>query len=69
MFFSFDEFKDLSKRGLEIISGERVLGRRTFYKEGGALVIIGVFILLVALVGALIISRGVERTIVRAIWL
>lgn len=29
--------------------------------------LVGVFILLVALVGALIISRGVERTVVRAI--
>ena len=44
-----------------------MLGRRTFYKEGGLLVLVGVFILLVALVGALIISRGVEKTIVRAI--
>ena len=57
----------MNKRFFQLVSGERVLGSSTFYKEGGALVIVGVFILLVALVGALIISRGVESTIVRAI--
>ena len=69
VFVSFNDLKDTKKNFFQLIRGERVLGRRSFYKEGGALVIVGVFILLVALVGALIISRGVERTIVRAIWL
>ena len=67
VFVSFNDLKDTKKKFFQLIRGERVLGRRSFYKEGGALVIVGVFILLVALVGALIISRGVERTIVRAI--
>jgi len=67
VFVSFNDLKDTKKNFFQLIRGERVLGRRSFYKEGGALVIVGVFILLVALVGALIISRGVERTIVRAI--
>lgn len=30
---------------------------------------LGVFVLLVALIGALIISRGVEKTVIRAILL
>ena len=67
VFVSFNDLKDTKKNFFQFIRGERVLGRRTFYKEGGALAIVGVFILLIALVGALIISRGVERTIVRAI--
>lgn len=67
VFFSFDQFQERAKCFFQIVGGERLLGRRTFYKGGGVLVLLGVFILLVALVGALIISRGVERTVVRAI--
>lgn len=67
VFFSFDEFQEAKKFFFQIVGGDRLLGSSSFYKEGGILVIIGVFVLLVALVGALIISRGVERTVVRAI--
>jgi len=67
VFVSFNDLKDTKKNFFQLIRGERVLGRRSFYKEGGALVIVGVFILLVALVGALIISRGAQRTNVRDI--
>lgn len=67
VFFSFDNFQDSRSCFAQLVGGESLLGRSTFYKEGGALVLVGVFILLVALVGALIISRGVERTVVRAI--
>nr|YP_008994260.1 NADH dehydrogenase subunit 6 [Nacospatangus altus]AGQ49794.1 NADH dehydrogenase subunit 6 [Nacospatangus altus] len=67
VFFSFDEFNETNNSFFQFVSGESILGSSTFYNDGGALVIIGVFILLVALVGALIISRGVESTIVRAI--
>ena len=45
------------------------MGRGTIYGDGGVLAILGVFVLLIALVGALIISRGIERTVIRAIWL
>ena len=69
VFISFDNFQDFNNYFLQFIGGESLLGRRTFYKEGGVLVVLGVFVLLVALVGALIISRGVEKTVVRAIWL
>ena len=67
MFLSFDKFQEIIKPFCQFVGGESLLGSRTFYKEGGMLVILGVFILLVALVGALIISRGVEKTIVRPI--
>lgn len=64
---SFDKFQDFSKDSYSFIRGESLLGRGRFYKEGGVLVILGVFVLLVALVGALIISRGIEKNIIRAI--
>jgi len=64
---SFDKFQDFSKDSYSIIRGESLLGRGRFYKEGGVLVVLGVFVLLVALVGALIISRGIEKNIIRAI--
>lgn len=64
---SFDEFQECVKCFFQFVGGDRLLGGSTFYKDGGVLVVLGVFILLVALVGALIISRGVERTVVRAI--
>ena len=67
VFLSFDNFHDLRKTFGCIVSGESLVGRRTFYNDGGLLVIVGVFVLLIALVGALIISRGVERTVIRAI--
>ena len=67
VFVSFNDLKDTKKNFFQLIRGERVLGRRSFYKEGGALVIVGVFILLVALVGALIISRWAARPFVSAI--
>nr|YP_003457227.1 NADH dehydrogenase subunit 6 [Echinocardium cordatum]CBH40162.1 NADH dehydrogenase subunit 6 [Echinocardium cordatum] len=67
VFVSFNDLNDTNNNFFQLISGESVLGSSSFYNEGGALVIVGVFILLVALVGALIISRGVESTIVRAI--
>ena len=67
VFLSFDKFQEASNSFFQFVGGERLLGRRTFYKEGGILAILGVFILLIALVGALIISRGIERTIVRPI--
>ena len=67
IFFSFDKFQEGGNSFFQIVGGESLLGRSTFYKEGGVLAIVGVFILLVALVGALIISRGIERTIVRPI--
>lgn len=67
VFVSFDEFQDSKGASFQIVGGDRLLGRRTFYKEGGFLLLVGVFVLFIALVGALIISRGVENTIVRAI--
>lgn len=67
IFFSFDNFQDFRNIFHSFINGERLIGRRTFYREGGVLVLVGVFVLLVALVGALIISRGIERTVIRAI--
>nr|YP_010297319.1 NADH dehydrogenase subunit 6 [Astriclypeus mannii]UML37546.1 NADH dehydrogenase subunit 6 [Astriclypeus mannii] len=66
--FSFENFQDLSNNFYSLVSGESLLGSGTFYNEGGILVILGVFVLLVALVGALIISRGVENNIIRAIY-
>jgi len=67
VFLSFDNFQDFRNTFLCIVNGERLIGRRTFYRRGGVLVLVGVFVLLIALVGALIISRGVERTVIRAI--
>ena len=67
VFLSFDNFQDFSKSFSCFISGERLVGGRTFYNEGGFLVLVGVFVLLVVLVGALIISRGIEKTVIRAI--
>nr|YP_010148953.1 NADH dehydrogenase subunit 6 [Pygmaeocidaris prionigera]QQV69857.1 NADH dehydrogenase subunit 6 [Pygmaeocidaris prionigera] len=65
--FSFDGLNDLSNTFFLFISDEGVLGSSTFYNEGGVLVILGVFILFVVLVGALIISRGTENNVIRAI--
>lgn len=67
VFISFDNLQESNKNLLSIIRGKSLLGRRRFYKEGGVFVVLGVFILLVALVGALIISRGVENKIIRSI--
>ena len=67
VFLSFDNFQDFRNNFYCFVSGERLLGRRTFYRSGGVLVILGVFILLIALIGALIISRGIESTVIRAI--
>lgn len=67
IFITFDNFQDLNNNFGKIIKRERLVGRRSFYKVGGLLVVIGVFILLVALVGALVISRGIEKKIVQAI--
>nr|YP_010443007.1 NADH dehydrogenase subunit 6 [Aspidodiadema arcitum]UTD49257.1 NADH dehydrogenase subunit 6 [Aspidodiadema arcitum] len=67
VFLSFDNFQDLANTFDCLVSGESLLGSSTFYDIGGVLVIVGVFILLVALVGALIISRGVESNVIRAI--
>ncbi|NP_006976.1 NADH dehydrogenase subunit 6 (mitochondrion) [Strongylocentrotus purpuratus] len=69
VFMSFDNFQDLKNIFHCFVSGESLVGSNTFYNSGGVLVILGVFVLLVALVGALIISRGIESTIIRAIWL
>lgn len=67
VFISFDNFQDLRNTFHCFIGGERLVGRSTFYNRGGVLVVLGVFVLLIALVGALVISRGIERTIIRAI--
>nr|WRK21545.1 NADH dehydrogenase subunit 6 [Echinometra mathaei] len=67
VFLSFDNFHDFSNTFGCIVSGESLVGSSTFYNDGGLLVIVGVFVLLIALVGALIISRGVESTVIRAI--
>nr|YP_009344327.1 NADH dehydrogenase subunit 6 [Salmacis sphaeroides]APT42082.1 NADH dehydrogenase subunit 6 [Salmacis sphaeroides] len=67
VFLSFDNFQEFGNFFYSFVSGESLLGSSTFYNSGGVLVIIGVFVLLVALVGALIISRGVENSIIRAI--
>ena len=69
VFLSFDKFQDFGNSFHCLISGESLLGSSTFYGGGGVLVVLGVFVLLVALVGALVISRGVERRIIRAILL
>lgn len=69
VFLSFDNFQDFGNYFFCFVNGERLIGSSTFYKRGGVLVLVGVFVLLVALVGALIISRGVEKTVIRAIWL
>nr|YP_009343966.1 NADH dehydrogenase subunit 6 [Echinothrix diadema]APT41368.1 NADH dehydrogenase subunit 6 [Echinothrix diadema] len=67
VFVSFDNLEDgyLPLQGM--CSGEVLLGSSSFYDFGGALVIVGVFVLLIALVGALIISRGIESNIIRAL--
>ena len=67
VFVSFDKLEDgyLPPQGM--CRGEVLLGSRSFYDFGGALVIVGVFVLLIALVGALIISRGIESKIIRAL--
>nr|YP_009344340.1 NADH dehydrogenase subunit 6 [Temnopleurus toreumaticus]APT42108.1 NADH dehydrogenase subunit 6 [Temnopleurus toreumaticus] len=67
VFLSFDNFQDFSNYFFCFVSGESLLGSSTFYNGGGVLVILGVFVLLVALIGALVISRGVENNIIRAI--
>nr|YP_010443020.1 NADH dehydrogenase subunit 6 [Caenopedina pulchella]UTD49270.1 NADH dehydrogenase subunit 6 [Caenopedina pulchella] len=67
VFLSFDNFYDCSNFIVTFVSGESLLGSSSFYDFGGILVLIGVFVLLVSLVGALIISRGVENNIIRAI--
>uniref|UniRef100_UPI00315D6929 NADH dehydrogenase subunit 6 n=1 Tax=Parechinus angulosus TaxID=7658 RepID=UPI00315D6929 len=67
VFLSFDNFQDFSNSFSCIINGESLIGSSTFYNEGGVLVLVGVFVLLVVLVGALIISRGIENTVIRAI--
>nr|YP_009019282.1 NADH dehydrogenase subunit 6 [Strongylocentrotus intermedius]AGG84266.1 NADH dehydrogenase subunit 6 [Strongylocentrotus intermedius]AGS17207.1 NADH dehydrogenase subunit 6 [Strongylocentrotus intermedius]ASW20369.1 NADH dehydrogenase subunit 6 [Strongylocentrotus intermedius]ASW20370.1 NADH dehydrogenase subunit 6 [Strongylocentrotus intermedius]ASW20372.1 NADH dehydrogenase subunit 6 [Strongylocentrotus intermedius] len=69
VFISFDNFQDLSNTFHCFIGGESLVGSSTFYNSGGVLVVLGVFVLLIALVGALVISRGIESTIIRAIWL
>nr|YP_009917972.1 NADH dehydrogenase subunit 6 [Colobocentrotus mertensii]QLM02020.1 NADH dehydrogenase subunit 6 [Colobocentrotus mertensii] len=67
VFLSFDNFQDFNNLFGSIVSGESLVGSGTFYGSGGVLVVLGVFVLLIALVGALIISRGVESTVIRAI--
>nr|YP_010443033.1 NADH dehydrogenase subunit 6 [Phormosoma bursarium]UTD49283.1 NADH dehydrogenase subunit 6 [Phormosoma bursarium] len=67
VFFSFDNFQEAPNAFGVLVSGESLLGSSTFYSFGGLFVLAGVFILLVALVGALIISRGVESSVIRAI--
>nr|QVL28509.1 NADH dehydrogenase subunit 6 [Stomopneustes variolaris] len=67
VFLSFDSFQELGNSFYCFVSGESLVGSGTFYNSGGVLVVLGVFVLLVALVGALIISRGVENSVIRAI--
>nr|YP_009369664.1 NADH dehydrogenase subunit 6 [Mespilia globulus]AID60583.1 NADH dehydrogenase subunit 6 [Mespilia globulus] len=69
VFLSFDNFHSLDNFFYGLISGSSLVGSSTFYNEGGVLVVLGVFVLFVALIGALIISRGVENNIIRAILL
>ena len=64
---SFDNFQDCENAFYCLVRGERLVGRGTLYGRGGVLAILGVFVLLIALVGALIISRGIESTVIRAI--
>nr|NP_008132.1 NADH dehydrogenase subunit 6 [Paracentrotus lividus]P12777.1 RecName: Full=NADH-ubiquinone oxidoreductase chain 6; AltName: Full=NADH dehydrogenase subunit 6 [Paracentrotus lividus]AAA68144.1 NADH dehydrogenase subunit 6 [Paracentrotus lividus] len=65
VFLSFDNFQDFSNSFSCFISGESLV-EAGFYMKG-FLVLVGVFVLLVVLVGALIISRGIENTVIRAI--
>nr|YP_009019256.1 NADH dehydrogenase subunit 6 [Loxechinus albus]AFY64203.1 NADH dehydrogenase subunit 6 [Loxechinus albus]AGG84240.1 NADH dehydrogenase subunit 6 [Loxechinus albus] len=67
IFLSFDNFQDFSNVFFCFINGESLIGSSTFYSSGGVLVLVGVFVLLIALIGALIISRGIESTVIRAI--
>nr|YP_009115785.1 NADH dehydrogenase subunit 6 [Temnopleurus hardwickii]AJC10793.1 NADH dehydrogenase subunit 6 [Temnopleurus hardwickii] len=67
VFLSFDNFQDFGNCFYSLVSGESLLGSSTFYNDGGVLVVLGVFVLLIALIGALVISRGVENNIIRAI--
>nr|YP_010582856.1 NADH dehydrogenase subunit 6 [Tripneustes kermadecensis]UFZ01335.1 NADH dehydrogenase subunit 6 [Tripneustes kermadecensis] len=67
VFMSFDNFQDCGNAFYCLISGESLVGSSTLYGSGGVLAILGVFVLLIALVGALIISRGIESTVIRAI--
>nr|YP_010443046.1 NADH dehydrogenase subunit 6 [Araeosoma owstoni]UTD49296.1 NADH dehydrogenase subunit 6 [Araeosoma owstoni] len=67
VFLSFDDFYDSSGFIAVFVGEESLVGSSSFYDFGSVLVLIGVSILLVVLVGALIISRGVENTIIRAI--
>ncbi|YP_009487509.1 NADH dehydrogenase subunit 6 (mitochondrion) [Lytechinus variegatus] len=67
VFMSFDNFQDCGNVFYCLVSGESLVGSGTLYGSGGVLAILGVFVLLIALVGALIISRGIESTVIRAI--
>nr|YP_010963423.1 NADH dehydrogenase subunit 6 [Echinocrepis rostrata]WNL54535.1 NADH dehydrogenase subunit 6 [Echinocrepis rostrata] len=67
VFISFDNFHDCSENFYLFVSSEGLLGSGSFYNSGAFLVLVGVFILFIVLVGALIISRGVESTVIRAI--
>nr|YP_009917946.1 NADH dehydrogenase subunit 6 [Echinothrix calamaris]QLM01981.1 NADH dehydrogenase subunit 6 [Echinothrix calamaris] len=67
VFVSFENLQDGYTLNAGICSSEVLLGGGTFYGFGGSLVIVGVFVLLIALVGALIISRGIESNIIRAL--
>ena len=67
VFVSFDNFQDGGNAFYCLVRGESLVGSGTLYGRGGVLAILGVFVLLIALIGALIISRGIERTVIRAI--
>jgi len=67
VFVSFDNFQDFFFSAGKIVKNVGLRGRRTFYGVGGVLVLLGIFILLVALVAALIISRGAEARVLRAL--
>nr|QEF30126.1 NADH dehydrogenase subunit 6 [Eucidaris tribuloides] len=67
VFVSFDNFQDFFFSAGNIVNNVGLGGSSTFYGVGGALVLLGVFILLVALVAALIISRGAEASVLRAL--
>nr|YP_009917240.1 NADH dehydrogenase subunit 6 [Eucidaris tribuloides]QEF30100.1 NADH dehydrogenase subunit 6 [Eucidaris tribuloides]QEF30139.1 NADH dehydrogenase subunit 6 [Eucidaris tribuloides] len=67
VFVSFDNFQDFFFSAGNIVNNVGLGGSSTFYGVGGVLVLLGVFILLVALVAALIISRGAEASVLRAL--
>nr|YP_009917933.1 NADH dehydrogenase subunit 6 [Stylocidaris reini]QLM01968.1 NADH dehydrogenase subunit 6 [Stylocidaris reini] len=67
VFVSFDNFQDFFFSVSNIVNNVGLSGSSTLYGAGSVLVLLGVFILLVALIAALIISRGAEASVLRAL--